>query len=72
MKYLVLSDSHGQLFYARKAIERWKSSINGIWHLGDCVKDAQVLEKEYRHLDSSKNSISLMKIFLDMQLSTVV
>ena len=45
MKILVLSDSHGSRENMLRAVE--KSSPGLIIHLGDCVRDTEVLEREY-------------------------
>lgn len=47
MRYLVLSDTHGNTPDASKVIEHWKGMIDGVWHLGDNARDLQFLEREY-------------------------
>ena len=43
MKYLVLSDSHGNVDNMVRAVEREKP--DGIIHLGDCWRDAEELNE---------------------------
>ena len=43
MKYLVLSDSHGNVDNMARAVEREKP--DGIIHLGDCWRDAEELHE---------------------------
>lgn len=46
MKLLVISDTHGNLKYARHAIGRLLDKISGVIHLGDMAADADALEAE--------------------------
>ena len=46
MKILVLSDTHGDIDNARKAIVK-NSDVNLIIHLGDYFRDAQKLNEEF-------------------------
>ena len=48
MKYLVLSDSHGNVDKMARAVEREKP--DGIIHLGDCWRDAEELHELFPHL----------------------
>lgn len=45
MKYLVLSDSHGNVDNMARAVE--KTRPDGIIHLGDCWRDAEALHRLY-------------------------
>lgn len=45
MKILVLSDSHGREDNIRRAME--KERPDTVIHLGDCVRDTRVLEREW-------------------------
>lgn len=45
MKLLVLSDSHGNLDYARRAV--LTEAPDMIAHLGDCSRDADTLHEEF-------------------------
>lgn len=42
--YLVISDTHGDIFTAGKLVKQYPQ-INGIIHLGDYYKDAEILKK---------------------------
>ena len=48
MKYLVLSDSHGNVDNMVRAVEREKP--DGIIHLGDCWRDAEELHELFPRL----------------------
>jgi putative phosphoesterase len=48
--YLVMSDTHGNLFNAEKVIVQYPK-INGIIHLGDYYSDAVSLKKRFSELD---------------------
>ena len=48
MKYLVLSDSHGNVDNMARAVEREKP--DGIIHLGDCWRDAEELHELFPRL----------------------
>ncbi|NLK21150.1 MAG: metallophosphoesterase [Epulopiscium sp.] len=50
MKLLILSDSHGSLYYPRMVIQKLKDRIDVIIHLGDHEKDAIKLMKEFPSL----------------------
>ena len=45
MRYLVLSDSHGNIANMETAVERERP--DGILHLGDCWRDAERLAERY-------------------------
>ena len=45
MRYLVLSDSHGNIVNMETAVERERP--DGILHLGDCWRDAERLAERY-------------------------
>lgn len=45
MRYLVLSDSHGNIANMETAVERERP--DGILHLGDCWRDAECLAERY-------------------------
>ena len=47
MRYLVLSDTHGNTLDAAKVLEHWKGLIDGVLHLGDNASDLKYLEREY-------------------------
>ena len=47
MRYLVLSDTHGNTRDAAKVLEHWKGMIDGVLHLGDNASDLKYLEREY-------------------------
>ena len=47
MRYLVLSDTHGNTRDAAKVLEHWKGMIDGVLHLGDNARDLKFLETEY-------------------------
>ena len=51
MKYLVLSDSHGNVDNMARAVEREKP--DGIIHLGDCWRDAEELHELFPRLPSA-------------------
>lgn len=42
--YLVISDTHGDIFTVRKILEQYPQ-IDGLIHLGDYYKDAEILKK---------------------------
>ncbi len=48
MKWLVFSDSHGNLDYMRRAVESEKP--DRVLHLGDVVRDARQLQRDYPDL----------------------
>ena len=48
MKYLVLSDSHGNVDHMARAVELVKP--DGIIHLGDCWRDAEELRQLFPRL----------------------
>lgn len=45
MKYLILSDSHGNVDNMARAVEQ--AQPDGIIHLGDCWRDAEALHRLY-------------------------
>ena len=47
MKIVVFSDSHGYLENMIDVIARMETQVNAIFHLGDCVKDAEELGKKF-------------------------
>ena len=47
MRYLILSDTHGNVRDASRVIEHWSQFIDGVWHLGDNARDLIFLEREY-------------------------
>ena len=51
MKLLILSDSHRNLYYARKVIERIKDRVGMVIHLGDHDEDAMLLSNEFSEID---------------------
>ena len=48
MEILVLSDSHGRVDHMVRAVERFHP--RQVLHLGDCVRDAQALERQFPQL----------------------
>ena len=48
MRYLVISDTHGQTEDAKKLIRYFKGQIDGVLHLGDLVRDFEQLEREFQ------------------------
>ena len=48
MEILVLSDSHGKLDHMVRAVEQFHP--RQVLHLGDCVRDAQALERQFPQL----------------------
>ena len=48
MRILVLSDSHGCVEPMEQCVERVQPQV--ILHLGDCVRDAQALERQFPQL----------------------
>lgn len=51
MKLLILSDSHRNLYYAKKVIERIKDRVGMVIHLGDHDEDAMLLSNEFSEID---------------------
>lgn len=49
MRYLVFSDTHGNIRDAAMLIEQWHKQIDGVWHLGDNARDMKFLENQYAH-----------------------
>ena len=47
MKLLIMSDTHGDTYYAEKAMEKHKHEIAMVIHLGDYFRDAQRLNELY-------------------------
>lgn len=47
MRYLILSDTHGNIRDAAVVTERFVGLIDGVWHLGDNARDLGYLEREY-------------------------
>lgn len=47
MRYLVLSDTHGNIRDAAFLTEHWHRQIDGVWHLGDHARDLAFLERQY-------------------------
>ncbi len=47
MKILVISDTHGDLYYAEKSIKKHKNEIEFVFHLGDHDEDAKELQKKF-------------------------
>ena len=48
MEILVLSDSHGKVDHMVRAVEQFRP--RQVLHLGDCVRDAQALERQFPQL----------------------
>ena len=48
MEILVLSDSHGRVDHMVRAVEQFHP--RQVLHLGDCVRDAQALERQFPQL----------------------
>ena len=48
MEILVLSDSHGKVDHMVRAVEQFHP--RQVLHLGDCVRDAQALERQFPQL----------------------
>lgn len=46
MKYLVLSDTHGEIDRALRVARHYEKEIEGVIHLGDYSRDAEILEEE--------------------------
>ena len=55
MKYLVLSDSHGNVDNMVRAVEREKP--DGIIHLGDCWRDAEELHELAHSVDGEAQQL---------------
>ena len=50
MKYVVFSDTHGDISAAVNVLDFLKDEVCGVIHLGDLDKDALRLEKRYKNL----------------------
>ena len=50
MKFLVFSDTHGSLWRAENVLRAIGEKMDGVFHLGDCVEDAQELERQFPKL----------------------
>ena len=51
MKYLVISDTHGDISKASEIAEKYKNELKGIIHLGDMIKDAVNLKYRFKDLE---------------------
>lgn len=47
MRYIVLSDTHGDISAAKNVIDTLKEEVDGVIHLGDYEKDANYLKELY-------------------------
>jgi len=52
MKYLVISDTHGDIKKAEELVEKYKNELDGIIHLGDMLKDIINLKYKFKNLDT--------------------
>ncbi|NLL70678.1 MAG: metallophosphoesterase [Epulopiscium sp.] len=50
MKFLIISDTHGDLYYAIQLIEKLQQQIKGVIHLGDHDEDAKKLQRQFSTL----------------------
>lgn len=48
--YLIISDTHGDIYTAKKVIARYPQ-IDGLIHLGDYYKDANIIKSQYPDLN---------------------
>jgi len=51
MKFIVMSDTHGNTSYAEKLIKKYKNNIKKVIHLGDVVKDALYLKNRFNDIE---------------------
>jgi len=49
MRFLVISDTHGDIDRASELIEQMHSLIDGVWHLGDHDRDLEKLADRYQY-----------------------
>ena len=50
MKFVVLSDTHGDISAAANVLDNLKTEVDGVIHLGDMDNDAIRLENRYNDL----------------------